>query len=116
MEFLSSKPFIPSGENFELSKSLFSALGFDIEWEQKGLVSLKRGACEFILQKYVNQEFAENLMMSIGVSDLNAFGEELLEKKIAEKFPVRIGKITHQPYGMELNLIDIAGVCWHFIQ
>jgi len=81
MEILSSKPFIPSGENFDLAKSFFLALGFKTEWEQNGLISLKWGACEFILQKFDNKEFAENLMMSIGVSNLSEFEMELKEKK-----------------------------------
>jgi hypothetical protein len=32
------------------------------------------------------------------------------------KYGIHLGKITRMPYGKEVNLIDIAGVCWHFVE
>ncbi len=40
----------------------------------------------------------------------------VIDKKLPEKYGIRIGEITQQPYGMEVNVIDIAGVCWHFVE
>jgi hypothetical protein len=40
----------------------------------------------------------------------------VVEKKLPETYGIRIGQITRQPYGKEVNLIDIAGVCWHFVE
>jgi hypothetical protein len=40
----------------------------------------------------------------------------VLEKKLVERFGIRIGAVTQQPYGKEVNIIDIAGVCWHFVE
>lgn len=33
MKFLTLEPFVPSGSNFEGSKSLFVELGFSISWD-----------------------------------------------------------------------------------
>jgi hypothetical protein len=116
MKFLSLEPFIPSGSNFESSKQLFQELGFHITWDAGDYTGFEKDGCRFILQKYNNQAFAENLMINVKIDNAEAFWKELNEKGLVEKFGVRIGKPTRQPYGLEVNVIDIAGVCWHFVE
>lgn len=55
-------------------------------------------------------------MVSVAVDDVAAFRDEMLAKKLPEQFGIRISAVTPQPYGKEVDLIDIAGVCWHFVQ
>jgi hypothetical protein len=55
-------------------------------------------------------------MINVKIDNAEAFWKELNEKGLAEKFGVRVGKPTRQPYGIEVNVIDIAGVCWHFVE
>jgi len=50
------------------------------------------------------------------VDDVEQFSAIVKEKQLTEKFGIRIGEIILQPYGKELNIIDIAGVCWHFVE
>lgn len=116
MQFLSLEPFIPSGNYFEAAKNLFVELGFKINWDAGDYIGFEQDGCKFILQKYDNKAFAENLMINVKVDDVQAFRNNLMEKKLPEKFGIRIGEITTQPYGKEVNLIDIAGVCWHFVE
>ena len=116
MQFLSLEPFIPSGNNFDASKNLFVELGFKINWDAGDYIGFEKDSCKFILQKYDDKAFAENLMINVKVDDVQAFRNNLMEKKLPEKFDIRIGEITNQPYGKEVNLIDIAGVCWHFVE
>ena len=116
MQFLSLEPFIPSGNNFDAAKNLFVELGFIINWDAGDYIGFEQDGCKFILQKYDNKAFAENLMINVKVDDVQAFRNSLMEKKLPEKFGIRIGEITNQPYGKEVNLIDIAGVCWHFVE
>ena len=116
MQFLSLEPFIPSGNNFDAAKNLFVELGFKINWDAGDYIGFEQDGCKFILQKYDNKAFAENLMINVKVDDVQAFRNNLMEKKLPEKFDIRIGEITNQPYGKEVNLIDIAGVCWHFVE
>jgi hypothetical protein len=33
-----------------------------------------------------------------------------------EKFGIKLTKPIQQPYGKEVNIIDLAGVCWHFVE
>ena len=116
MKFLSLEPFIPSGKNFEGSKALFQAFGFSITWDAGDYVGFEKDGCKFILQKYDNIEFAQNLMLNVRIDNVEAFRNIMLEKNLVQKFGIRIGAITQQPYGKEVNVIDIAGVCWHFVE
>ncbi|WP_121352436.1 VOC family protein [Flavisolibacter nicotianae] len=116
MQFLSLEPFVPSGDNFEGSKQLFQDLGFRINWDAGDYIGFEKDGCKFILQRYNDKAFAENFMVNVRISNAEAFWEELVEKKLPEKYGIRIGKPTQQPYGKEVNIIDIAGVCWHFVE
>ncbi len=55
-------------------------------------------------------------MLSVKISNVEEFRATVLDKKLPEKYGIRIGKIAKQPYGKEVNVIDIAGVCWHFVE
>ncbi|MGG9963131.1 hypothetical protein [Ferruginibacter sp. SUN106] len=116
MQFLSLAPFIPSGSNFESAKQFFAALGFNITWDGGGYAGFESGECKFILQEYNDKTFAENLMLTVKVDDVAAFRNSVIEKQLPEKFGIKLGAITQQPYGKEVNIIDMAGVCWHFVQ
>ncbi len=55
-------------------------------------------------------------MLSVKVDDVQEFRKSVIEKQLPEKFGIKIGQPTEQPYGKEVNIIDIAGVCWHFVE
>lgn len=116
MKLLSLEPFIPSGSNFEGSKQLFQELGFSINWDAGDYVGFERDGCKFILQKYDNRAFAENLMINVKISSAEAFWKEVIDKNLVDKLGIRITPPKQQPYGVEVNLIDLAGVCWHFVE
>jgi len=116
MKLLSLEPFVPSGSNFEGSKQFFKELGFNINWDAGDYIGFEKDGCKFILQKYDNKDFAENFMISVKINNAEEFWKEANEKKLAEKFGIKIGKPAQMPYGKEVNIIDLAGVCWHFVE
>ena len=116
MKFLSLEPFVPSGVNFEGSKAFFLDLGFHINWEVDDYIGFQRDECRFVLQKFENVDFAQNFMLSVKVTDVDEFRKIVLDKQLPQKYGIRIGEISQQPYGREVNIIDIAGVCWHFVE
>lgn len=116
MKFLSLQPFVPSGNDFESSREFFQQLGFNIRWDAGDYVGFEKDGCEFILQNFGNKEFAENFMLTVGVSNVDEFRKDVLDKKLPEKFGIKIGEASMQAYGKEVNIIDIAGVCWHFVE
>lgn len=116
MQFQSLEPFVPSGADIEKSKQLFLELGFTINWDVGDYIGFQKDECRFILQKMDNKAFAENFMISVKLDDIQPFLKSIKEKKLEERFGIKIGTITQQSYGQELNMIDLAGVCWHFVQ
>lgn len=116
MKFLSLEPFVPSGNNFEGSKKFFQELGFTINWDAGDYTGFEKDGCKFILQKYDNKEFAQNFMLSVRVNNVDEFWKSVIDKNLVEKFGSKIGQPTEQPYGKEVTIIDIAGVCWHFVE
>lgn len=116
MKFLSLQPFVPSGSDFEGSKKFFQELGFTIRWDAGDYTAFERDACKFILQKFNDKNFAENFMLTVGVSNVDEFRQGIIDKELPQKFGIRISEAKDQPYGREVNIIDLAGVCWHFVQ
>ncbi len=64
-------PFVPGGADFQASRELFRALGFEELWAGEGYVGFQHGAAKFILQDYNEPGFAENLMIKLEVEDLD---------------------------------------------
>ena len=116
MKFFSLEPFVPSGSNFEGSKQLFQELGFNLNWDAGDFAGFEKDGCKFILQKFNDKAFAENFMLSIKIDNAEEFWKELNDKQLVQKFGIRIAPPKEQPYGKEVNLIDMAGVCWHFVE
>jgi hypothetical protein len=53
-------------------------------------------------------------MMRVVVTDLDGFWQELKQKELHKRSGIKIKEPTTFPYGREVHLIDLAGVCWHF--
>ena len=116
MKYNSISAFVPAGHDFQAAKALFLELGFTITSESRDFIGFANNGCRFILQNFNNKEFAENFMITVGVTNVDEFRKEVIDKKLPEKFGIKIGEASMQPYGREVNIIDIAGVCWHFVQ
>jgi hypothetical protein len=114
LQALSLVPFVPSGKDYDGSRRLFADLGFQEIWENDGYAGFRSGDAQFILQRFDVKEFAENFMVRLNVTDLDAWFESVSEMKLEKKYPgVRVGAVTDNPWGREVTLIDLAGVCWH---
>lgn len=55
-------------------------------------------------------------MLTVRVDNLDKFWQEIGELNLPEKFGVKLQEPKIFPWGREVNMIDIAGVCWHFIE
>ena len=94
----------------------FYYFGFAIRWDAGDYIGFGKDGCQFILQKYDNKEFAENFMISVAIENATDFRQEVLDKQLPQKFGIHMGEVLNQPYGKEVNIIDLAGVCWHFVE
>lgn len=116
MKALSLQPFIPSGPDFAASAALFRDLGFTERWNSGDYAGFENNGFGFILQKFDNKRFAEHLMLTVGVANADQVWQEIREKDLEKKYGIRLAEPADMPYGREVNMIDIAGVCWHFVQ
>jgi hypothetical protein len=116
MKFLSVEAFVPSGADMNASKQLFIDLGFTINWDAGDYVGFQKDGAKFILQNFNKKDFAENLMLTIQVDSVEEVLRSVSEKQLTKKYNVRFSDIQLQPYGKEVNMIDLAGVCWHFVE
>jgi hypothetical protein len=55
-------------------------------------------------------------MITVGITNADEMWKEVNENELAKKFGIQIKQPTDVEYGRELNIIDLAGVCWHFVQ
>jgi len=117
MNALSLLPFVPSGKQYDASRRLFAELGFQEEWENEGYAGFRSGNARFILQRFDDAAFASNFMVKVVVPDLDAWWGEISSKRLEETYPgVRMKPPTVFPWGREVNIIDLAGVCWHIAE
>jgi hypothetical protein len=110
-------PFVPSGPQFARSIAFFAALGFDKVWQHDGLAGLRFGGAYFLLQDIDVPEWQKNQMITFEVADLDAYWSELEAQDLANEFPgVKLRPPTQFPWGREVHIIDLGGVCWHVRQ
>ena len=110
-------PFVPSGPDFARSLEFFAALGFEAVWRHDGLAGLRFGGAYFLLQDIDVPEWQKNQMITFEVTDLDAYWAELEAKGLEGAFSgVKLRPPTDFPWGRELHIIDLAGVCWHVRQ
>jgi catechol 2,3-dioxygenase-like lactoylglutathione lyase family enzyme len=68
------KVYTPA-KNFEESKRFYSELGFEMTDAWGGTVDCRLGGAEFRLQNYYVKDWAENFMMLLSVTDVQAWYE-----------------------------------------
>ena len=107
-------PFVPSGKDYDASRSLFAELGFEEVWERDGYAGFRNGNAQFILQKFDDEQFAGNFMVRLNVESLDTWWGAVSAKELVAKYSgFRINPPKVFPWGREVNFIDLAGVCWH---
>ncbi|CAN1212008.1 Glyoxalase [Tumidithrix helvetica PCC 7403] len=112
------RAFVPA-KDFNLSKSFYLDLGFQIFYEDAELAVFNVGntGIGFYLQKFYVKELAETLMMHLLVEDLDGWWAEVQERKIAEKYQVRVIPPQQQAWKMrDFVIIDPSGVLWRIAE
>lgn len=106
------KPFVPA-KDFELSKRFYQDVGFTLDWNNETMAYLHHGSARFLLQNFYEQTFAENLMLHLLVTDVDAWHQRLVERGVADRYGVRLRAVEDQPWGMrDFTLHDPCGVLW----
>jgi uncharacterized glyoxalase superfamily protein PhnB len=116
LEAVEIKAFVPA-RDFALSKQFYQDLGFEIAWSSEGLAYLRHGNCAFLLQNSYVKEHADNFMMHIIVTDVDAWWRHVEAKGISSRYNVAAEPPEDRPWGLrDFVLVDPAGVCWRIGQ
>lgn len=105
--------FVPT-QDFELSKRFYAALG--LEQVADGEVAIfETGAGGIILQRYYQEDWAKNSMLTLLVDDLDAWWAHIESLDLAGTFGVAPPKPPAlQPWGLRVAYVfDPCGVLWH---
>ena len=110
------KAFVPA-RDFELSKQFYRDLGFTMASDGDGVAYFHHGHASFLLQDFCVPEHVANFMMHLLVEDVEAWHRSIVESGIAQKYQVRVGPVTLQPWRMrDFELFDPSGVLWRIAQ
>lgn len=105
------KVFVPS-KDYEISKSFYSEIGFKPKFVTDDLTLFQNGACSLYMQRFYNQELADNFMLQICVSDI----EEAFDMCSRSKHKTRITPIQQEAWGKVFYLWGPAGELLHITE
>lgn len=113
---LEAKAFIPA-RDFSLSIKFYQAIGFTMAHQFGDVAYFHHGDSSFLLQRFYNEELANNFQMHLLVENVDDWWQHLADAQIAEEFGVKLIPPQNQPWGMrDFILFDPTGVMWRIGQ
>ncbi len=111
------RTFVPS-RDYVTSTSFYEDLGFEVVWAEDEVKELRIEGFSFLLQNYNQKDWAENFMMQLKVTDLDAWWRHIVDARLVDRYAgVRAKEPQEYPWGLrQIHLIDPAGVLWHIVQ
>lgn len=110
------KAFVPS-KDFELSKQFYLDLGFKMASEGGGVAYFHFGHASFLLQDFCAEGLADNFMMHLLVTDVDAWRVQVERSGVLATYGVKITDTEDQPWRMrDFCLFDPSGVVWRIAQ
>jgi len=95
----------------------YSDLGFQSKLLTKNLAEMTFGACSFLLQDYYVQEWADNFVIHLFVSNLRLWWDHIVALDLENRYGVKTRSPRDEGWGVEVaSVIDPAGVLWRIHQ
>ena len=110
------RAFVPT-KDFDLSKRFYEVLGFEKVLDDEVAI-FNVGSGGIILQRYYQEQWAQNTMLQLMVDDLDAWWEHISALDLTTQFGVQPPKAPAvQPWGQRIAYVyDPCGVLWHVAQ
>jgi len=87
--------------------------GFQARLLNDDLAEMSLGACTFLLQNHYVRDWADNCVLHLYVSNLQAWWDRVVEADLATRYGVRTRAPHRADWGATVaHLIDPAGVLW----
>lgn len=97
--------FIPS-KDYQASQSFYQALGFKMAYVSNDLSLFENGDCTFFLQRFYQEEFANNLVLQVSVVDINEAYNTITS---LEGFDIKFQPIKAEHWGKVIYLWGPSG-------
>ncbi|MCP8899479.1 hypothetical protein [Gilvimarinus xylanilyticus] len=111
MDITHIKPFIPS-KDYDASKSFYTDIGFRAEHVSDDLTLFQSGKCFFFLQRFYTPKLADNFMLQVCVTDIDA-AFSLCKKS---EYKTKITEIQQEHWGQVFYLWGPAGELLHITE
>src|SRR6202030_2009513 len=82
------RPMVPA-KDLETSRQFYVDLGFRPRTLTDRLVEMSLGPCSFILQSYYVQQWADNFVIHMTVSNLNLWWDHILRLDLPSRYGVK---------------------------
>jgi len=114
---VSLRPFVPA-KDFKTSKQFYTDLGFEVAPLGDKLAHVGSGSFAFLLQDYFVQEWADNFVMHMMVTNLDQWWAAVSGLNLATRYAVRAPRPPKlEPWGLRVAyLFDPSGVLWHLAE
>jgi predicted lactoylglutathione lyase len=112
MQVESIRAFVPS-KNYEESQSFYQAMGFKMGKASEDLSIFESGNCTFFIQRFYNEEFANNLMLQLAVKNIQEAFELISSIK---GYNIKFEPIKNEPWGKVVYLWGPSGELWHITE
>lgn len=111
------RPFVPA-KDFVTSKQFYSDLGFAVVPLGDTIANVGVGSFAFLLQDYFVQDWADNFVMHMMVTNLDQWWAAISRLDLESRYKVRASRPPKvEPWGLRVAyLFDPAGVLWHFAE
>jgi len=108
------RTFVPA-EDFQTSKQFYIDLGFEVAPLGDKLANVSIGRFAFLLSDYFVQDWADNFMMHMLVTNLDQWWASISRLALESRYKVRAPRPPKlEPWGLRVAyLFDPAGVLWH---
>ena len=112
----SMRPVVPA-KVFEISHRFYVDLGFQPKALTDKLVEMRLGTFAFILQDYYVQQWADNFVMHMAVSDVNLWWDRIVSLDLPSRYGVKNpGAPRLEGWGLVASVIDPSGVLWRIAE
>ena len=116
MNIVEIKAYVPA-RDFALSKQFYQDLGFELIWSTEALAYLRHEKSSFLLQNFYVKEHADNFMMHLLVTDVDAWWNHVQSRGIIAKYGVFAQPPEERSWGLrDFPIADPAGVLWRIGQ
>jgi hypothetical protein len=109
------RPVLPA-QNFDASKRFYTELGFQVRMLTDRLAELRCGAYSFLLQDYYVEQWADNCVVHLLVTDVDRWWSHICALDLTSHYGIKTNAPQTEPWGKVAGLTDPSGVLWRVIE